>query len=66
MLATLFPKVSNKCLVLPVFGPVIEDFAVWLQDYTHDRIGAREGVLGGSEPSIHTSCDLNQFFAATG
>jgi integrase/recombinase XerD len=42
MLDTLFPKVSNKCLQLPVFGPVIEDFVGWLvqQDYTHDRIGA--------------------------
>ncbi|SRR6266508_1223601 len=40
MLDTLFPKVSNKCLALPVFGPVIEDFVGWLvqQDYTRPRI----------------------------
>jgi integrase/recombinase XerD len=47
MLGTLFPKVSNKCLALPLFGPVIEDFVDWLvqQDYTRNRIRAMLKVV---------------------
>jgi hypothetical protein len=47
MLGTLFPKVSKKCLALPLFGPVIEDFASWLvqQGYAHLHMRATLNVV---------------------
>jgi len=47
MLGTLFPKVSKKCLALPLFGPVMEDFASWLvqQGYAHLHMRATLNVV---------------------
>lgn len=42
MLFTPFPRALKKCLELPLFGPIIEDFADWLvrQGYTRLYIRA--------------------------
>ena len=47
MLSTLFPTVSKKCLKLPLFGAVMEDFADWLvqQGYAHLHMRATLNVV---------------------
>ncbi|MGH9838176.1 MAG: tyrosine-type recombinase/integrase [Blastocatellia bacterium] len=41
MLDSLFPRVSKKCLALPLFGPVIEDFSEWLSQQGYTRLHRR-------------------------
>lgn len=41
MLATLFPTASKKCLKLPLFGAVMEDFADWLVQQGYARLHMR-------------------------
>ena len=38
MLTTLFPKSAQRYLSLPLFGPVMEDFADWLVGQNYTRI----------------------------
>jgi integrase/recombinase XerD len=47
MLDTLFPIVSKRCMRLPLFGPVMEDFTEWLvqQDYAPLHIRAMLRVV---------------------
>jgi integrase/recombinase XerD len=47
MLDTLFPTVSKRCLRLPLFGQVMEDFTDWLvqQDYARLHIRAMLRVV---------------------
>jgi integrase/recombinase XerD len=42
MLSTLFPTVSKKCLKLPLFGRVMEDFADWLVQQRYTRLHMRD------------------------
>ena len=41
MLSTLFPTVSKKCLKLPLFRGVMEDFADWLAQQGYARLHMR-------------------------
>ncbi len=47
MLDTLFPIVSKRCMRLPLFGRVMEDFTEWLvqQDYARLHIRAMLRVV---------------------
>jgi integrase/recombinase XerD len=41
MIATLFPKASQKYLSLPLFGPVMDDFSDWLEQEGYTRKSRR-------------------------
>ena len=57
MLSTLVPAVSKKCLKLPLFGGVMEDFADWLvqQGYARLHIRATLNVVRKQMPEVNRS-----------